>query len=103
IVHSQSIVHGDLSGVLEVIVDGRACISDFALSMVLTDLGALTSATPRHEAGMLHWAAPELLDFQVFENEENPSDVLPTLQSDVYSFGRIMLQVCPTPRFSLVH
>ncbi|KIJ07683.1 hypothetical protein PAXINDRAFT_90024, partial [Paxillus involutus ATCC 200175] len=81
--HSQSIVHGDLSG-SNVLLDGdgRACISDFGLSMVLTDLGGPTYATSRHEAGTLRWAAPELLDFQALEDEENP----PT----------IMLQVCPS-------
>ncbi|KIJ04673.1 hypothetical protein PAXINDRAFT_32981, partial [Paxillus involutus ATCC 200175] len=94
VVHSQSIVHGDLSG-SNVLIDGdeRACISDFGLSMVLTDLGGSTYATSRHGAGTLRWAAPELLDLQALEDEENPPDVLPTPQSDVYSFGRIMLQI----------
>ena len=34
--------------------------------------------------------APELLDF------EDDSQAVPTIQTDVYSFGSIMLQVCNT-------
>ncbi|KIJ06839.1 hypothetical protein PAXINDRAFT_121410 [Paxillus involutus ATCC 200175] len=93
LMHSQSIVHGDLSG-SNVLIDanGRACISDFGLSIVLTKLGGSTYASS-HAGGTLRWTAPELLDTQVPEDEDNPLDVFPTLQSDVYSFGSIMLQV----------
>ncbi|KIJ09596.1 hypothetical protein PAXINDRAFT_102218 [Paxillus involutus ATCC 200175] len=92
--HSQSIVHGDLSG-SNVLIDGngRACISDFGLSTLLTNLGGSTYATSSHAGGTLRWTAPELLDPQVPEDEDNPVDVSPTPQSDVYSFGRIMLQI----------
>ncbi|KIJ07611.1 hypothetical protein PAXINDRAFT_102882 [Paxillus involutus ATCC 200175] len=92
--HSQSIIHGDLSG-SNVLIDGngRACISDFGLSTLLTKLGGSTYATSSHVQGTLRWTAPELLDFQVPEDEENPPDVFPTPQSDVYSFGSIMLQI----------
>ncbi|KAF8834608.1 WD40 repeat-like protein [Paxillus ammoniavirescens] len=111
--HSKSIVHGDLSGVRgvsicvdlthtymsniqsNVLVDanGRACISDFGLSTLLTELGGSTYATSSHTQGTLRWTAPELLDTQVPDDEDNLPDVFPTPQSDVYSFGRIMLQV----------
>ncbi|KAF8835171.1 kinase-like protein [Paxillus ammoniavirescens] len=89
--HSQSIVHGDLSG-SNVLVDGngRACISDFGLSTLLTKLGGSTYATSSHVQGTLRWTAPELLDFQVPEDGDY---VFPTPQSDVYSFGSILLQV----------
>ncbi|KIK93122.1 hypothetical protein PAXRUDRAFT_789472, partial [Paxillus rubicundulus Ve08.2h10] len=92
--HSRSIVHGDLSG-SNVLIDGngRACISDFGLSMLLTKLGGSTYATSRCAEGTLRWTAPELLDLEVPEDEENLIYVIPTPQSDVYSFGRIMLQV----------
>ncbi|KIJ12111.1 hypothetical protein PAXINDRAFT_171393, partial [Paxillus involutus ATCC 200175] len=92
--HSQLIVHGDLSG-SNVLVDanGRACISDFGLSTLLTELGGSTYATSSHTQGTLRWTAPELLDTQVPDDEDNLPDIYPTPQSDVYSFGRIMLQV----------
>ncbi|KAF8833686.1 kinase-like protein [Paxillus ammoniavirescens] len=92
--HSKSIVHGDLSGA-NVLVDGkgRACISDFGLSILLTRLGGSTYGTSSQAGGTLRWTAPELLDPQVPENEDNPLDVSPTPQSDVYSFGSIMLQI----------
>ncbi|KAF8835173.1 WD40 repeat-like protein [Paxillus ammoniavirescens] len=88
--HSKSIVHGNLSG-SNVLIDGngRACISDFGLSMVLTDLGGSTYGASRHEAGTLRWAAPELLGLQ---EKDSPHHVFPTPPSDVYSFGRIILQ-----------
>ncbi|KAF9233991.1 kinase-like domain-containing protein [Melanogaster broomeanus] len=91
--HSQSIVHGDLSGANVLIQDtGRACITDLGLSMLLTELGGTTFVTSFHPGGTLRWTAPELLGLQLSE-EENPPEVVPTPHSDVYSFGRIMLQV----------
>ncbi|KAF8840941.1 kinase-like protein [Paxillus ammoniavirescens] len=92
--HSQSIVHGDLSG-SNVLVDanGRACISDFGLSTTLTELGGSSYATSSHAGGNLRWTAPELLDLHVLDDEGNPLHVVPRPLSDVYSFGRIMLQV----------
>ena len=114
-VHSRSVVHGDLSGVRFVLpthdhnnfIDtctlqsnvliresGKACIADFGLSMLLTELGGSTFATSFQARGTLRWTAPELLDLEVPEDdmEESPC-VVPTTQSDVYSFGGVMLQV----------
>ncbi|KAF8437621.1 kinase-like domain-containing protein, partial [Boletus edulis BED1] len=114
-VHSCSIVHGDLSGVrivtprythitpLILIVqsnilihgNGRACIADFGLSMVLTEFGGSTFTASCHARGTLRWIAPELLDLEISEDEtgEESPYVAPTTQSDVYSFGSIMLQI----------
>ncbi|KIJ09598.1 hypothetical protein PAXINDRAFT_87238, partial [Paxillus involutus ATCC 200175] len=91
ILHSQSIVHGDLSG-SNVLIDGngRACISDFGLSTLLIKLGGSTYAASSHAGGTLRWTAPELLDLQVPDEGEN---LVPRPLSDVYSFGRIILQV----------
>ncbi|KAF9232252.1 kinase-like domain-containing protein, partial [Melanogaster broomeanus] len=92
-VHSQSVVHGDLSGVRSnVLIDdkGRACITDFGLSMLLTELGGSTFATSVQAGGTLRWAAPENLHLNTAENIPKVS---PTTRSDIYSFGRIMLQV----------
>jgi len=92
--HSQSVVHGDLSG-SNVLIDGngRACISDFGLSVLLTELGESTYTESRHVGGALRWIAPELLDNEVPEDEEHPLHLFPTPQSDVYSFGMVILQV----------
>ncbi|KIJ05090.1 hypothetical protein PAXINDRAFT_21625 [Paxillus involutus ATCC 200175] len=89
--HSRSVVHGDLSG-SNVLVDGnrRACISDFGLSTLLTELGGSTYATSRQAEGTVRWTAPELLDPQV---PLGAPPIVPMVHSDVYSFGRIMLQV----------
>ncbi|KAF9233976.1 kinase-like domain-containing protein, partial [Melanogaster broomeanus] len=93
-VHSRSVVHGDLSGSNVLIRgNGRACIADFGLSTMLTELGGSTFATSCRARGTLRWAAPELLDLHVSDDEENPPKFDPTTQSDVYSFGGIMLQV----------
>ncbi|KAF8437619.1 kinase-like domain-containing protein [Boletus edulis BED1] len=94
--HSRSVVHGDLSGSNVLIHEGgRACITDFGLSMLLTELGASTFATSFHARGTLRWMAPELLDLEVPKDDvvEDSSRVGPTTQSDVYSFGSIMLQI----------
>ncbi|KAF8129314.1 kinase-like domain-containing protein [Boletus edulis] len=94
--HSCSVVHGDLSGSNVLIHEsGRACIADFGLSMLLTELGASTFATSFHTRGTLRWAAPELLDIEIPVDDmhrESPR-VTPVTQSDVYSFGSVMLQI----------
>ncbi|KAF8839140.1 kinase-like protein [Paxillus ammoniavirescens] len=94
--HSQSVVHGDLSG-SNVLVDGngRACISDFGLSTLLTQLGRSTFATSHQHLGTLRWTAPELLELSEPDGEDELPQIIPSPRSDVYSFGRIILQVCP--------
>ncbi|KAG9309263.1 kinase-like domain-containing protein [Chiua virens] len=90
--HSCSVVHGDLSGSnVLVCANGRAYISDFGLSTLLTELGGSTFASSVQARGTLRWTAPELLDLQIFDDE--PSKVTPTEESDVYSFGGVMLQI----------
>ncbi|KIJ10303.1 hypothetical protein PAXINDRAFT_102054 [Paxillus involutus ATCC 200175] len=91
--HSQSVVHGDLSG-SNVLVngEGRACISDFGLSTLLTQLGS-TFATSHQHPGTLRWTAPELFDFDEPVDGKDPPHIIPSPRSDVYSFGRIMLQI----------
>ncbi|KIJ12412.1 hypothetical protein PAXINDRAFT_171220, partial [Paxillus involutus ATCC 200175] len=91
--HSQSVVHGDLSDANVLIHrSGRAYISDFGLSTLLTELGGSTYATSRQAAGTLRWTALELIDLGGPEDEGDPVHIIPSPQSDVYSFGRIMLE-----------
>ncbi|KAG9317985.1 WD40-repeat-containing domain protein [Chiua virens] len=99
----RPIVHGDISGT-NVLIDesGRACIADFGLSIVLTDLQGSSMALTYQLKGTLRYTAPELL-FGILEPgrdsdstnsipNENATKVFPTVQSDIYSFGSIMLQ-----------
>ncbi|KIJ09096.1 hypothetical protein PAXINDRAFT_172637 [Paxillus involutus ATCC 200175] len=87
--HSQSVVHGALHG-HNVLVDenGRACLTDFGLSVILQDFPG-TSYLKSGVCGALRYADPELVrrvhvDLQV---------VYPTKPSDVYSFGGLTLYV----------
>ncbi|KIJ09885.1 hypothetical protein PAXINDRAFT_86829, partial [Paxillus involutus ATCC 200175] len=75
--------------------NGRACIADFGLSTLLTALGESTFATSFQAKGTVRWGSPELLclNVEVSEDEEDLPTVLPTPQSDTYSFGGIMLQI----------
>ncbi|KAG1887166.1 kinase-like domain-containing protein, partial [Suillus subluteus] len=67
--------------------DRTACIADFGLSGTLTRLPGMTYlAMMNGHPGALRWSAPEL-----FSAEESAAVV--TTQSDIYSFGSIMLQV----------
>jgi len=93
--HSRSVVHGDLSGANVLIHgNGRACIADFGLSTLITELGGSTFAICSQAGGTLRWAAPELLDIEEPKDEnEDPPHIDPSPQSDVYSFGLIMLQI----------
>ncbi|KAN0084324.1 Protein kinase-like domain containing protein [Tylopilus felleus] len=85
--HSQRVVHGDLSGSNVLVrADGRAYIADFGLSTLLTAVGGPSVASSRQNGGTVRWMAPELL------NPQNPSPPSPTSRSDVYSFGSIMFQ-----------
>lgn len=77
---------------------GRACISDFGLSIVATNVQDSSLALTYQVKGTLCWTAPELLATCDPESEdENENQVItkifPTVQSDIYSFGGIMFQV----------
>ncbi|KAN0073718.1 Protein kinase-like domain containing protein [Tylopilus felleus] len=62
VIHSRSVVHGDLSGSnILILGDGSACIADFGLSTLLTELGRPTFATSFRGRGTIQWIAPELL------------------------------------------
>ncbi|KAG1723091.1 kinase-like domain-containing protein [Suillus lakei] len=86
--HSQLIVHGDLSG-FNVLIDGdgKARLTDFGLS-ALIPARISQVLLPTAPGGTLHWIAPEYL-------RADASDVpsMVSQASDVYSFGGIMLQV----------
>ncbi|KIJ63433.1 hypothetical protein HYDPIDRAFT_29675 [Hydnomerulius pinastri MD-312] len=92
--HSQSVVHGDLSGSNVLIHrNGRACLGDFGLSTLLIEFGGSTFPSSFEAKGTLRWAAPELFHLQTVEDQDDVPRILPTPQSDVYSFGGIMLQI----------
>ncbi|KIK41998.1 hypothetical protein CY34DRAFT_805433 [Suillus luteus UH-Slu-Lm8-n1] len=82
------VVHGDLTGTNVLIDgDGKAYLADFGLSGTFEKVVGMTYlAKLTCHPGALRWAAPELLS-----GEE--STALATTQSDMYSFGNIMLQV----------
>ncbi|KAG1812605.1 kinase-like domain-containing protein [Suillus subaureus] len=88
--HSFTVVHGDItsSNVLVDLKDGdyKACLTDFGLSNVLC--GCLNDHPVEGSSirpGAIRWAAPELL-----RPHDPLSDIKPTTQNDMYSFGRVM-------------
>ncbi|KAG1791908.1 kinase-like domain-containing protein [Suillus plorans] len=86
--HSQLIVHGDLSG-FNILIDddGKARLTDFGLSVFIT--ARISQALlPIAPGGTLHWIAPEYLK----ADASNVPSML-SQAGDVYSFGGIMLQV----------
>ncbi|KIJ09453.1 hypothetical protein PAXINDRAFT_172480 [Paxillus involutus ATCC 200175] len=88
--HSCSVVHGDLTGSnVLVSASGRAQLSDFGLSSIMVEFMG-TSYLPSSMNATARWVAPEIFTSY---NDESLSWV-PTEQSDIYSFGSIMLQVC---------
>ncbi|KAF9233542.1 kinase-like domain-containing protein, partial [Melanogaster broomeanus] len=90
-VHSHHVVHGDLTGSNILINrDGEPVISDFGLSSILEEYNE-TSYFKSHKHGSIRWAAPELL-------EELQAPPKPSIESDAYSYGCVMLHV----RISLV-
>jgi len=86
--HSNAIIHGDLTGANVLIDDEqRACLCDFGLSILAQDL-ELPSMSQSNSSvgGSLRWTAPELFSF----GETAPKV---SLFSDVYSFGSVALEV----------
>jgi len=82
--HSEIIVHGDLTGNNILInEDGNACVADQGILTLCSELHGTS-----YIRSNVRWAAPE--NFEVPEDEESWS---PKLASDIYSFGCIMLQV----------
>ncbi|KAG1719022.1 kinase-like domain-containing protein [Suillus lakei] len=84
--YSNPVVHGDLTGNNVLIgSDGTAYLADFGLSGSLRKVPGMTYLAQNRHPGALRWTAPELL------SEEESTSIV-TTQSDIYSFGSIMLQ-----------
>ncbi|KAG1785067.1 kinase-like domain-containing protein [Suillus plorans] len=88
--HNKDIVHGDLTAT-NVLVgsDGRLCLGDFGLSMILAESGNATfnSCHP----GNVRWMPPEALENG--DEDDDDDKAKPTKAWDVYSYGCIMMQV----------
>lgn len=89
--HANNVIHGDFNGPNVLINgDGSACIADFGLSLMYSEvISASQVSWTSNLKGNVRWMAPELF---VLECEDG-SLVRPSEQSDIFSFGGIMLQV----------
>ncbi|KAG1735060.1 kinase-like domain-containing protein [Suillus lakei] len=101
--HANHVIHGDFNGPNVLIHgDGTACIADFGLSLMYSEVITASKAswTSAPIQGNLPWMAPELL-----QERKDGSQVRPSQQSDIYSFGGIMLQVLTNkiPYYYLTH
>ncbi|KAG1734995.1 kinase-like domain-containing protein, partial [Suillus lakei] len=90
-VHANSVIHGDFSGPNVLIHgDGTACVADFGLSLMYSEVISASQASWTSTLkGNMRWMAPELLVLA----REDGSPTRPSAQSDIFSFGGIMLQV----------
>ncbi|KAF9241880.1 kinase-like domain-containing protein, partial [Melanogaster broomeanus] len=97
--HARGVIHGDLTGTNILInSDGKACVADFGLSIILLEFTGTSYMTLTRCA--LRWADPEL--YHVAANSDTSSErsvsladtpmASPSAQSDIYSFGCIMYQ-----------
>ncbi|KDQ15054.1 hypothetical protein BOTBODRAFT_109220 [Botryobasidium botryosum FD-172 SS1] len=86
---SPTVVHGDLRGANILISSlGHAQISDFGLSHMVDDKDGHSYSAAWFNAGSPRWLAPELLA------KDNSSEaVWRTTASDVFSFGRLILEL----------
>ncbi|KAJ8583885.1 kinase-like protein, partial [Rhizopogon salebrosus TDB-379] len=99
--HSNSIVHGDLTGSNVLIgSNGRACLADFGLSTMILEFTGPSYLTSTI-GGNIRWAAAEL--FEVPEDEGIVAAVPLSTECDIYSFGSITLQVltCKVPYYNV--
>ncbi|KAG1888535.1 kinase-like domain-containing protein [Suillus subluteus] len=101
--HINRVIHGDFNG-FNILIhgDGTACIADFGLSLKYSEVIGASKAswTSTPIQGNLPWMAPELL-----QERNDGCQVRPSEQSDIYSFGGIMLQVLTNkiPYYYLTH
>lgn len=80
-----SIIHGDLKGANVLISDsGTAVLADFGLSRISHEM----TNSILHGAGSPRWMAPELMRV-----DDTVVEPLRTIQSDVYGYGHIILEV----------
>ncbi|KAG1873607.1 kinase-like protein [Suillus subalutaceus] len=89
--HANSVIHGDFNGPNVLIHgDGTACVADFGLSLMYSEATSASQASWTSTLkGNMRWMAPELL----VPEQEDGSPTRPSEQSDIFSFGGIMLQV----------
>ncbi|KAG2341783.1 kinase-like protein [Suillus weaverae] len=89
--HANGVIHGDFTGPNVLIRgDGTACVADFGLSLMYSEVISASQASWTSTLkGNMRWMAPELL----VPEQEDGSPTRPSEQSDVFSFGGIMLQV----------
>ena len=69
--------------------NGRACIADFSLLMIIPDKANLISAISYLEGGTIRWTSPELLDPEPF----GLKDSCQTKESDCYALGMVIYEV----------
>ncbi|KAG1807282.1 kinase-like domain-containing protein, partial [Suillus subaureus] len=91
IVHANRVIHGDFTGPNVLIYgDGTACVADFGLSLMYSEVISASQASWTSTLkGNMRWMAPELL----VSGREDGFLTRPSEQSDIFSFGGIMLQV----------
>ncbi|KAG2073654.1 kinase-like protein [Suillus decipiens] len=88
--YANSVIHDDFTGSNVLIYgNGTACVADFGLSLMYSEIMTPSQASWTSSLkGNMRWMAPKLL-----VEREDGSQVRPSEQSDMYSFGGIMLQV----------
>lgn len=90
-VHSEGIIHGDLTGANVLIDDsGVACLVDFGLSLIKVDFEG-TSFITSTVGGAMRFRAPELLPSIEVEIYDKFKATL-TFACDIYSLGSVTLQ-----------
>ncbi|KDQ09165.1 hypothetical protein BOTBODRAFT_117482 [Botryobasidium botryosum FD-172 SS1] len=95
---NRGVVHGDIKGAnILISCTGNAVIGDFGLSQILIGERQHSYSTNFFLAGNARWQAPELL------LGETKEDIQRTTQSDMFAFGRLMLEIFTTePPFSSI-
>ncbi|KAJ3504598.1 hypothetical protein NLJ89_g7854 [Agrocybe chaxingu] len=85
--HSNSVIHGDLSSSNVLISENSASLSDFGLSQVVSEFVGTPYMTSKvAEAGAIRWKAPEL-----FVGDDRR--LTKAKACDIYSFGCIVHEV----------
>ncbi|KAF7972584.1 hypothetical protein HWV62_17724 [Athelia sp. TMB] len=92
--HSQNIIHGDLTGKNVLINDqGVACIIDFGLSVIQVEFDA-THYLTSNVGGAMRYRAPELMPgLSVETNELSTFKPKLTTACDIWSLGCVVLEI----------
>lgn len=71
-----------------------AVLADFGLALLVDQHSGLTTNSNGKVLGTPRYMSPELFPYSAEGESEEPDEVVHTLNSDIWAFGCVVLEVC---------